>query len=158
MHFSCEFYYSLMDILNFVLNAIILPEAKRWASSASLGQTLCFPKDPPTIGLTLFSSTNWSCTSQGMVSRQHGAARAPNPYRKQQASGLLEAKRWASAASFGQTLCFPKDPPTIGLTLFSSTNWSCSSHVIVSRQHGAARAPNPYRKQQASGLLLVPKD
>ena len=60
-----------------------------------------------------------------------------------------ETKRWASAASLGQTWCFPNAPPAIGFSLVSSTNLSCSSQVIVSRQHGMARAPNPYRKQQS---------
>ena len=67
-----------------------------------------------------------------------------------------ETKRCASAASLGQTLCFPKDPPAIGLTLFSSTNLSCSSHVIVLRQHGTARAPNPYEKQHPLGFNTIP--
>ena len=61
-----------------------------------------------------------------------------------------ETKRCASAASLGQTLCLPNAPPAIGFSLPSSTNLSCSSQVIVSRQHGMARAPNPYRKQQSS--------
>ena len=69
-----------------------------------------------------------------------------------------ETKRWASAASLGQTLCFPKDPPAIGLTLFSSTNLSCSSHVIVLRQHGTARAPNPYEKQHPLRFNIIPED
>ena len=61
-----------------------------------------------------------------------------------------ETKRWASTASFGQVLCLPNAPPAIGFSLLSSTNLSCSSQVIVSKQHGMARAPNPYRKQQSS--------
>lgn len=56
-----------------------------------------------------------------------------------------EIKRCASAASFGQVVCFPNAPPAIGFSLLSSTNLSCSSQVIVSRQHGMARAPNPYQ-------------
>ena len=71
---------------------------------------------------------------------------------------LLEAKVWASAASFGHILCFPKAPPAIGFTLFSSTNLSCSSQLIVSRQHGIARAPKPYRKQQSTGFKMMPKN
>ena len=60
---------------------------------------------------------------------------------------LPESNWWASSASFGQTLCLPNAPPAMGFSLFSSTNLSCSSQVIVSKQHGIAWAPNPYRKQ-----------
>ena len=65
----------------------LLPSIKRWASSASLGQTWCSPIDPPTIcSLSSYPSNRLSYSSQGMIFKQQGTMREPYPYRKQHLS------------------------------------------------------------------------